>query len=295
MLLSSNLKASGPQDSPITGKGASKPFLVIDSSHSTLGIDLWEWVRCKDIFYFLVWREILVRYKQTLLGAAWAVLKPLVTMVVFTIFLGNFVKCPTDQIPYPVFYYSALVIWSYFSSAVVMSTDSLVGHSHLLTKVYLPRLFIPTAPLVSSLLDLFIAFVLLLVMSAFYGYWPSARLLLLPVLFFLPIATALGVSLLISPLVVRYRDFQNVMGIVIQIWMFVSPVIYPYSLVPDRWKLLYSLNPLVGSIEGVRWALFQTQTDLLPMIMAGMFTAVGGLVLGLVYFRKTEEYFADYV
>jgi lipopolysaccharide transport system permease protein len=282
-------------ETPLLRKTEEKPVVVVDASKSSLGIDLWEWIRCRDLFYFLVWRDVLVRYKQTLLGAAWAVLKPLTTMVVFTLFLGHMVKFPSDGIPYPAFYFSALVIWTYFSTAVSMSSDSLIGNAHLLTKVYLPRLFIPAAPIISTLLDLVIAFSLLMVMAALYGYWPSARLMILPVVFFLVIACTLGTSLLISPLVVKYRDFQNILGIVIQIWMFVSPVIYPYSLVPDEWKLLYNLNPLAGAIEGLRWALFGTTTDIFPIIATGMLTAVGSLTLGLIHFRKTEEYFADFV
>jgi len=271
------------------------PLIIVDASQPSLGIDVQEWFRCKDIFYFLVWRDILVRYKQTLLGAAWAVLRPLITMLVFTIFLGYVVKFPSDGIPYPLFYYSGLVIWGYFSTAVIMSSESLVGYSHLLTKVYLPRLFIPAAPIVSTLLDLFISFGLLVVMSIYYGYGPSLRLLVLPVVFSMAIVSALGTSLLVSPLVVKYRDFQNIISITIQVWMFASPVIYPYSLVPDRWKFLYGLNPLVCAIEGLRWALCGSSTNLLNILPGGIIIALAGMLIGLIHFRKTEEYFADFV
>jgi len=281
--------------SPEQGQNEDKPLIVVDASKASLGIDVQEWLRCKDIFYFLVWRDILVRYKQTMLGAAWAVLRPLITMLVFTIFLGYVVKFPSDDIPYPLFYYSGLVIWGYFSTAVVMSSESLVGHSHLLTKVYLPRLFIPAAPIVSTLLDLFISFGLLILMSLYYGYGPSLRLLVIPVVFVIAIISALGASLLVSPLVVRYRDFQSIMGITIQIWMFVSPVIYPYSMVPDQWKFLYGLNPLVGAIEGLRWALYGTSTNLLNILPGGLIIALAAMLIGLIHFRKTEEYFADFV
>jgi len=281
--------------SPEQGQNEDKPLIVVDASQAGMGIDVQEWFRCKDIFYFLVWRDILVRYKQTMLGAAWAVLRPLITMLVFTIFLGYVVKFPSDGIPYPLFYYSGLVIWGYFSTAVVMSSESLVGHSHLLTKVYLPRLFIPAAPIVSTLLDLFISFGLLILMSLYYGYGPSLRLLVIPVVFVIAIISALGASLLVSPLVVRYRDFQSIMGITIQIWMFVSPVIYPYSMVPDQWKFLYGLNPLVGAIEGLRWALYGTSTNLLNILPGGLIIALAAMLIGLIHFRKTEEYFADFV
>jgi lipopolysaccharide transport system permease protein len=216
-------------------------------------------------------------------------------MIVFTVFLGLVSRFPSDGVPYPVFYFSALTLWSYFSSAVLMSGDSLIGNAPILTRVYVPRIFIPAAPICSGLVDLLLSLGLLSVLSALYGYPPTGRLLVVPVSILMVTVTALGTGLLMSPLIVRYRDFQNVMSIVIQVWMFVSPVIYPFSLVPDRWRIVYSLNPLAGAIEGLRWSIFGIgPLPWLPLTV-GFFSGALILVVGLIHFRKTEEYFADYV
>lgn len=252
------------------------------------------WAR-RDLFFFFVWRDLLVRYKQTVLGAAWAVLKPLMSMIIFSVFLGFIAKFPSDGIPYPVFYYSALTVWSYISSAVVMSGESLTSAAGMLTKIYIPRIFVPLSPVISGLVDLLISLTLLLVLTFLYGFWPSARLLLIPVLILMSALLALGVGLIMSPLIVRYRDFQNVLNVLIQVWMFVSPVIYPYTMVPERWRSLYMLNPLVGVIEGIRWALFGIGPPPWGPLVVTALVCVTLVTLGFLYFKKTEEYFADYV
>lgn len=272
-----------------------KQKIFVTAGNQGLLVDWGELLRQRDVFLFLVWRDILVRYKQTLLGATWAILKPLLSMIVFTVFLGLVSRFPSDGLPYPVFYFSALTLWSYFSSAVLMSGDSLIGNAPLLTRVYVPRIFIPAAPICSGLVDLVLSLALLSVLTALYGYPPTAGLLIVPAVIVIVTVTALGTGLLMSPLIVRYRDFQNVMGIVIQVWMFVSPVIYPSSLVPDKWRLIYSLNPLAGAIEGLRWAICGIGKPPWLSLTVGFISGLLILVAGLIHFRKTEEYFADYV
>ena len=259
--------------------------------HPNLG-ELWEH---RELLYFLVWRDIKVRYKQSVLGVAWAVLQPLLTMAVFSIFFGVLGRMSSEGLPYPVFFYAALVPWSYFAASVRRSSDSLVGSGELISKVYFPRLILPLASVVSSLVDFGFAFVVLLALMLLYRIVPTAAILLLPAHLLLALVTALGAGLWLSALNVRYRDFKFVVPFLIQTWFFVTPVIYPSSLVPEPWRTLYGLNPMVGVVEGFRHALLCTTTLPGPMIWVSILVGVFSLVSGAYFFRHMEHTFADVV
>ncbi len=254
--------------------------------------ELWQF---RELAYFFVWRDIKIRYKQTVIGAAWAVLQPLTTMVVFSLFFGRLAKIPSEGLPYPIFYFSALLPWMYFAGAVQNATNSIVDQQHVITKVYFPRLLLPISAVVSGLLDFAIGFVVFLIMMPFYHTSPSRAILLLPVFLVLAVATALSVGLWLSALNAVYRDVRYIVPFLIQVWMFVSPVVYPAALVPARWRWLYGLNPMAGVIEGFRWALtgIGTPPSLLLAVSAGAVVVV--LMGGLAFFRRMEGTVADVV
>ena len=254
--------------------------------------DLWEY---RELLYFLTWRDIKVRYKQTALGAGWALLQPLLTMVVFTFVFGRFAGVPSNGVPYPLFSFAALLPWQYFASAVGRSGVSLVNSSNLISKVYFPRLVVPLAAAIAPLVDFAIAFLILIVMMFYYGVMPTWTILYLPVFILLAFATALAISLWLSALNVRYRDINYLIPFMVQIWMFVSPVAYPSSLVPEKWQLLYGLNPMASVVEGFRWALLGSgqPPDSLMLVSSCMVLVV--FFTGLVYFHKTEQTFADII
>jgi lipopolysaccharide transport system permease protein len=272
-----------------------QPRIVIRPRRGIFDIDLavlWEY---RELFYFLVWRDVKVRYAQTVIGAGWAVLQPVLTTLVFVVVFGRLAKMPSDGVPYAIFVYTALLPWTYFARATERSSSSLVNNSHLITKVYFPRLIVPLASAGAPLLDLVVAFFFLVGMMAWYGIMPSWGLLSLPLFVLLAVMTALAVSLFLSALNVRYRDVAHVVPFLVQIWMFVSPVMYPVSLVPERWRLIYSLNPMTGVIEGFRWALLGTAQ---PSPLVLMLSAAAVLVLfagGIVYFKNLESTFADVI
>ena len=253
--------------------------------------ELWEY---RELLYFLTWRDIKVRYKQSVLGVGWAILQPLLTMVIFTVVFGKFAKVPSDNLPYPIFAYAALLPWQYFASAIGRGGVSVVGSANLISKVYFPRLVVPLAAAIAPLVDFAIAFVILLGMMFFYGIVPTWGILLLPVFLLLAFLTALAFSLWLSALNVKYRDVGHLIPFLVQAWLFISPVAYPSSLVPDPWRLLYGLNPMAGVIEGFRWALLGSQApDVLILISSAAVLVV--LVSGLYYFQKTQETFADVI
>ena len=254
--------------------------------------ELWEY---RDLLFFLAWRDISVRYKQTALGAAWAIIQPFFSMVVFSLFFGQLAKIPSDGVPYPIFSYTAMLPWTYFSSAMTNSSNSLVGSSNLLTKVYFPRLVIPLASVLPAVVDFAIAFVVLLGMMVFYHIAPTWNLVWLPAFLLLALVTALGVGLWLSAMNVKYRDIRYVIPFLVQFWMFASPVTYPASMVPVQWRMLYGLNPMAGVIEGFRWALLGTNTAPGPIIAASVVAALFLLISGAFYFRRMERTFADVV
>lgn len=254
--------------------------------------DLWEY---RELLYFLAWRDIKVRYKQTVLGAAWAIIQPFSTMVVFSIFFGRLAKMPSDGIPYPIFAYCALLPWSYFAGALDRAGNSLVGSANLVTKVYLPRLILPLSATMAGLLDFAIAFVVLIAMMIFYGITPTSAVWTLPFFLLLALATSLGVGLWLSALNVQYRDVRYTIPFLTQFWLFASPVAYPSSLVPEQWRVLYGLNPMAGVIEGFRWALLGKGSGPGPMLAVSVLVTAVLLVSGAYYFRRMEKTFADVV
>ena len=253
---------------------------------------LWEY---RELLYFLVWRDVKVRYKQTALGILWAVLQPFMTMVVFTIFFGNLGQFPSDGVPYPIFAYTALLPWQLFACSLAASGNSLVGNQQLITKVYFPRLIVPLSAVLVGLVDFSLSFVILLGMMLYYGVSPTGAVLLLPFFVLLAVATALALGLWLATLNVQYRDVQYAIPFLTQFWLFITPIAYPSSLVPEQWRTLYSLNPMVGVVDGFRWALLGQTAK--PDAAIGLSILVTGILLvgGLYYFRRMEKTFADVV
>jgi lipopolysaccharide transport system permease protein len=267
----------------------------IEPSRSWLAVNLQELWAYRELVYFLVWRDVKVRYKQTVIGIGWTILQPLTTMVIFTVIFGNFAKIPSDGLPYPVFAYTALLPWDLFANALNRCTASLVGSANLITKVYFPRLIVPASAIISGIIDFAIAFVFLLGIMLWFHIVPSWHAIALPIFLLLALMTALAVGLWLSALNVRYRDVGHAIPFLIQIWMFLSPVAYPVSLVPEKWRLLYSLNPMAGVIEGFRWALLGKESPDFKLIAVSTAVVVVLLLGGLVYFKRIERTFADVV
>jgi len=249
----------------------------------------------RELLYFLVWRNIKVRYKQTVLGALWAIIQPFFLIVVFSIFFGKLARMPSEGIPYPIFAYAALLPWSYFAQSLTSCSNSLIGSSHLITKIYFPRLIIPISSVVSGIVDFAISFSILLAMMFYYKIFPNLMILLLPLLILMAMATALGAGFWLSALNVQYRDIRYTISFLTQFWFFATPVVYPSSLVPERWQFLYGLNPMVGVIEGFRVALLGKGQIVGPMFMVSVIVIVFLLVTGMFYFRRMEKVFADVI
>jgi lipopolysaccharide transport system permease protein len=254
--------------------------------------DVWEY---RELLYFLVWRDVKIRYKQTVLGVAWAVMQPVFTMIVFSIFFGWLVKVPSDGLPYPFFAFCALLPWQLFASSLTAASNSLVANQHLITKISFPRLVIPLSAAAGSLLDFSIAFLVLLAMMIFYEIVPTIAMLMLPLFVLLTMAAALGIGTWFSALNVKYRDVRHGLPFLTQVWMFATPVVYPSSLVPESWRMLYALNPMVGVVEGFRWALLGTGNSPGPMLLMSTVVTSVLLLSGLCYFRRAERTFADMV
>ena len=254
--------------------------------------DLWEY---RELVYFLVWRNVKIRYKQTALGASWAIIQPFMTMLVFSLFFGRLAKVPSDNVPYPIFSFAGLVPWTFFANSLSLASNSLIGSAHLITKVYFPRLAIPIATVLSGVVDFAVAFLMLLVMMMYYGITPMWRMLWMPLFLLLTLVTALGVSLWLSALSVEYRDVQHVMPFILQFWLFATPIAYSSSLLSEPWRTVYGLNPMVGVVEGFRWALLGTNTAPGPIIIVSSLAALIVLVGGAFYFRRMERTFADIV
>lgn len=271
------------------------PTTVIQPSRGWAPVNVKDVLRFRELLYFLVWSELKARYKQTVLGVAWAVIQPLAIMAVFTVFFGLVVKVPTGDIPYPIFAYSGLVAWTYFADALNRSSNSLVSYERLITKVYFPRLLIPVASVIAGLVDFAIAFVVLIGLAAFYGFAPTAAVWALPLFVLLAMTTALAVSLWLSALNVQYRDVRLLVPVLTQLWFFATPIIYPSNLLPESWRALYDLNPMVGVVDGFRWAVLGQGEALGSMLAISVLIVVGLLVSGLYYFRRTERIFADVV
>ncbi len=269
------------------------PVLRIEPSSGWVSLRLGELWEYRELLYFLVWRDIKVRYKQTALGAAWAILQPVLTMVVFSVFFGRLAKVPSDGIPYPLFALAALVPWQLFAYAVSESTNSLVVSQNLIKKVYFPRLVIPIASVLAGLVDFAISFVALIGLMTYYGIRPTPAIAILPLFILLAVASALCVGLWLSALNVEFRDVRYTIPFLTQFWMFVTPVAYPSSLIPEKWRTVFGLNPMAGVVEGFRWALLGKATSLGSFLAVSIAVVVVLLFGGLVYFRRMESTFAD--
>ena len=271
------------------------PVTVLRPSRGWVSPGLRELWEHRELLYFLVWRDVKVRYKQTVLGAAWAILQPVATMVVFSLFFGRLAKVPSDGVPYPVFSLAGLVPWTFFSQGLVQAANSLVGSQNLLTKVYFPRLAIPTAAVLAGAVDLTLSLPVLLAVMAFHGILPSARILWLPLFLALAFAAAVGAGLWLSALNVQYRDVRYVLPFLVQLWLLATPIAYPSSLLGEPWRTVYGINPMAGVVEGFRWALLGSGGAPLPLLAASAASALVLLASGVFYFRRMERTFADVV
>jgi homopolymeric O-antigen transport system permease protein len=271
------------------------PLLVIEPIKGLVSLRLSELWMNREVLYFLIWRDIKVRYKQTALGAAWAIIQPLLTMLIFSIFFGRLAKVPSDGLPYALFSYSALVPWIFFATGLTQASNSLVSSANLITKVYFPRLVVPMAAVFAGLLDLTIAGATLLLMMTYYHRGSTVHIVWVPALLMLALITSLGVSFWFSALNVKYRDIRHVLPFVVQLWMFATPIAYPSSLVPAKFRAIYALNPMAGVIEGFRWALLGVNTAPGLMLVVSSIIAVLVLVSGAYFFRRMETTFADVV
>ncbi|CAN5822730.1 ABC transporter permease [soil metagenome] len=294
MATETQVATAGPTN-PTTSALTKPPVIVLQPSRGWLSLNLAELWRYRELLYILSWRDVKVRYKQTVIGAAWAIIQPFFSMVVFSLFFGRLSKIPSDQIPYPLFSYAALVPWTFFANGLSESANSLVGNANLLKKIYFPRLIIPISAVISGVIDFTLAFLVLLGMMVYYQILPTINIVWLPFLVLLAFITALGVGLWLSGLNVQFRDVRYVVPFLVQFWLFATPIVYPSSLIPEQWRLLYAINPMVGVVEGFRWSLLGADTAPGPMIIVSALAAVALLVSGAFYFRRLEKTFADIV
>ncbi len=263
-----------------------------ESSWSLQPRDLWQY---RELLHFLTWRDIKVRYKQTVLGMAWAVIQPLAIALTLSLFLGRLVKVPSEGLPYPVFAYSAMVVWQLFANALTESSNSLLTNERLITKVYFPRLIAPLSAVLASLLDFAISLIVLVVFLIYYRIVPTATIAMLPFMALLAVLIALGVGLWLAALNVKYRDVRYTLGFLVQFWFLATPIAYPISVVPERWRVWYGLNPMVGVVEGFRWTLRGTGAAPVRLLAVSAGVAVMILIGGVYYFRRTEDTFADFI
>jgi lipopolysaccharide transport system permease protein len=279
-----------------TSAGLPAPYKRIEPSRGWVALQLRELWAYRELLYFLMWRDIKVRYKQTVLGAAWAIIQPFFTMVVFSLFFGNLAGVPSDGIPYPIFAYAALVPWQFFANALGQASNSLVGSANMIKKVYFPRLAMPIASTLAGVVDFCLAFVVLLAMMLFFGIWPTINIIWLPFFLLLALITSLGVGLWLSAMNVQFRDVRFTIPFLTQFWLFATPIAYPSSLIEDPLlRAIYGLNPMVGVVEGFRWALLGVETAPGPMLIVSALAALAMLVGGAFYFRRMEKTFADLV
>ncbi|RIK35052.1 MAG: phosphate ABC transporter permease [Chloroflexi bacterium] len=289
------IHTNGIAGQPQINKSPAEPLAVLEPSHGWALPDLRTLWHYRELLYFLVWRDIKVRYKQTALGVAWAILQPFLTMVVFSIFLGRLGGLPSEGLPYPIFTYTALLPWQLFANSMAAAANSLIMNQHLITKVYFPRLLVPLAPVLVGLIDFALAFVVLLGMMAYYGIYPTLAILTLPLWLVMAIATALAAGLWLSALNVQYRDVQYTIPFLTQFWLFATPVAYSITLVPLEWRGWYAINPMVGVVEGFRWALLGSSGAPVGALLVSVLVVGVLLFGGLFYFRKMEKSFADIV
>lgn len=269
---------------------------IVQPSRGWAGVNLRELWRYRELIYFLIWRDIKVRYKQTLLGAAWAILKPFFSMIVFSVIFGSLARIPTDEVPPPLFYFAGLLPWVFFQDGITKASNSLVSGRNLITKVYFPRLAIPLSSVVAGLVDFCLAFLVLLGMMVFYGYRPTQAIWTLPLFMLLALATALGGGLWLAALNVAYRDIGYVTPFIVQAWLYASPVVYSATLITgDLWQVVYGLNPMAGVVQGFRWAILGVGQPPTSSLLASIAVALSLLISGVLYFRRMERTFADVV
>ena len=279
----------------VAPKTSESPVVRVEARRGWLALDLGELWAYRDLIYFFVWRDIKIRYKQTVIGAAWAILQPVLTMLVFSLFFGKLARIPSQGLPYPIFYYSALLPWMYFATAMQGATNVVVEQQRMITKIYFPRVVLPIASVMSGLLDFAISFGVLLILMAYYRMVPTSAIIWLPLFTLLAVLTALGVGLWLSALNAMYRDVRFVVPFLVQFWMFASPVVYPTSLIPAKWRWLYGLNPMAGVIEGFRWALTGHGQPPSILLAASSLAVVVLVLSGLVYYHAMEGTIADVV
>jgi lipopolysaccharide transport system permease protein len=282
-------------EAPETLSAAVMPTFRNEASRGWRVLNFREIWQYNELLYFFAWRDIKIRYKQTALGAAWAIIQPFMTMVVFSLFFGKLANMPSDGFPYPLFAFAALVPWTFFANGLVESSNSLVSNSNLIKKVYFPRLIVPISAVIAGGVDFVIAFVVLIAMMLFYGIVPTVNIVWLPLLVLLTFGVALGVGLWLSALNVQYRDVRYTVPFITQFWLFSTPIAYPSSLLSEPWRTVFALNPMVGVVEGFRWALLGTQTAPSPMIAVSALVTLLLLVGGAFYFRRMEQTFADVI
>ena len=275
--------------------GSESGVLRIEPSKGWVPLRFRELWNYRELLYFLTWRDVKVKYKQTVLGASWAIIQPFFTMIVFSLFFGRLAKIPSEGIPYPIFSYSALVPWTFFANGLNMGSNSLVSGSNLLKKIYFPRLIMPLATVFSGLVDFSLSFAVLLIMMFHYGLMGTVNIVWIPFFLLLAFMTSLGVSLWLSAMNVQFRDVKYVIPFLAQIWMFATPIAYPSTLLHGVWRTLYGLNPMVGVVEGFRWALLGTHTAPGPMIIVSTAASSALLITGAYYFKRMEKSFADVV
>jgi lipopolysaccharide transport system permease protein len=269
--------------------------IVIEPPRGWFSLRLDELWNFRELLFFFIWRDITVRYKQTILGVAWAIIQPLLTMVVFSVIFGKLAKLPSDGIPYPIFSYTALLPWQLFSSAIGNASSSLVSNQNMITKTYFPRLILPMSSVLSGLVDFIIAFFILLGMMFFYKITFTLRILLLPAFTLLALITAMAAGMWLSAINVRYRDIKYVTPFLIQLWLYSTPIAYSISIIPEKWRILYGLNPMSSVVDGFRWAILGQSYSLGPMIIVSIVTVLVFFLSGLVYFQHMEQSFADLV
>jgi lipopolysaccharide transport system permease protein len=272
------------------------PLVTLRPSKGWVSLRLGELWRYRELLYFLTWRDIKVRYKQTVIGAAWAIIQPFTTMVVFSLFFGQLAGIPSDDLPYPIFSYAALVPWTFFAASLTNTSNSLVGNANLIKKIYFPRLVIPLSAVLSNVVDFCLAFGVLLLMMLAYGILPTINIVFLPFFLLLALVKALGVGLWLSAMNVQFRDVRYVVPFLVQVWMFITPIAYPSSLIQNEaLRALYGINPMAGVVEGFRWALLGTQTAPSGILALSTLVSILLLVSGLFYFRRMEKTFADVI
>ena len=270
-----------------------KDLIIIEAGKTEKSYfrDLW---RFRELFYFLSWRDLLVRYKQTVIGVAWSVLRPILTMLIFTVVFGKLAKLPSGDAPYPILVFTALLPWQFFSSALADSSNSLITNANMISKIYFPRIIMPTSSVIVALVDFFISFLLMIVLMFWYRFIPSWKIVFLPLFLLLSLIISLGFGFLLSALNVKYRDFRYIVPFIIQFGLYISPVGFSSDVVPDRYRLLYSINPMVGVIDGFRWSIIGKSVSFyMPGFLLSIGLTIIIFIIGILYFRKTERTFAD--